>query len=248
MLFFVRKYLFILYTTISLLFTCQTAHASRSSREVYEKTGQVIWEIKTEEKMIALTFDDGPDPLYTPQILDLLATYNAKATFFVIGSEAERYPRIIQREVKEGHEVANHTYNHIYNFHADPKNIKNELDKASNTIYDITGGYKPSLFRPVAGYINDFIIKNAIQDGYKVIMWSWHQDTRDWSKPGTEKITSHVISNSRPGDIILFHDSGGDRTQTVMALKNILKYFNEKGFECVTISDMLVRSELFHKQ
>jgi peptidoglycan/xylan/chitin deacetylase (PgdA/CDA1 family) len=234
-------------TFISFLSCCQYVHASTSSREEYEKTGHVIWEIKTKEKMVALTFDDGPDPLYTPQILDILAKYNAKATFFVIGSEAEKYPNIIKREVKEGHEVANHTYNHIYNFHADPENIKYELNTATNTIDRITGGYKSSLFRPVAGYINDFIIKNAIKNGYNVVLWSWHQDTRDWSKPGVEKITTHVISNTRPGDIILFHDSGGDRTQTVKALKNILDFYMDKGFECVTISDMLYRSETFHK-
>ncbi|WP_409972549.1 polysaccharide deacetylase family protein [Bacillus sp. Bva_UNVM-123] len=97
------------------------------SRAEYEKTGHVIWEIKTDEKLISITFDDGPDPVYTPQILDLLDKFNAKATFFVTGHKADTYPELIKRIVKEGHEVGNHTYNHMRGNKIDSKKLKNEL-------------------------------------------------------------------------------------------------------------------------
>ena len=90
------------------------ALATEKGRPYYEEKGYVLWEVKTEEKVIALTFDDGPDQTYTPQILDLLAEYDAKATFFVIGERAEKYPNLVRRLDDEGHEIANHTYTHPY--------------------------------------------------------------------------------------------------------------------------------------
>ena len=238
-----KTFIYLISILIYILSNCDSVEASRKSRQEYEKTGHVIWDIKTNEKMVALTFDDGPNPVYTPQILDLLAHYNAKATFFVIGSEADRNTSIIKREYREGHEIALHTYHHVYNFHSNKAEFKYELKKEANTIKRITGGYNPSLYRPVAGRINDFIVQNSIKNGYTVIMWSWHQDTRDWESPGTNKIINQVISNTRPGDIIIFHDSGGDRKQTVKALKKILEFYNKTGYKCVTVSEMLFRSK-----
>lgn len=192
-------------------------------------------------KNCAITFDDGPNALYTTEILDLLAKYHAKATFFVVGKQADKLPNIVKREVKEGHEIAVHTYTHNYNKNITEDVLKDELIHTSNVINRLTG-IKPTLFRPVGGFFNDIIINTAINNDYRVIMWSWHQDTKDWSKPGIDTITSHVILNARPGDIILLHDSGGDRSQTVKALENILKFFNKNGYKCITISEMLYRS------
>ena len=111
--------------------------ATEKGRPYYEKKGFVLWEIKTEDKIIALTFDDGPHSTYTPQILDLLSQYDAKATFFVIGERAEKFPEILFRELEEGHEIANHTYTHP--FRISPEQLKKELDKTNELIYDITG-------------------------------------------------------------------------------------------------------------
>jgi polysaccharide deacetylase family sporulation protein PdaB len=236
---------------VIVLFICNilffhNAYASSKKTE-YKKNGLAIWEVNVKEKMVALTFDDGPNPIYTNQILDLLAKYNAKATFFVIGARAEEYPDIIKREVKEGHEVANHTYSHIYDFDNSPRKLKRELARSSKVIKKITG-YKPTLYRPVAGYYNDLILNTAIKKGYRVVLWSWTQDTRDWSCPGINKITDNVVSDIKPGDITIFHDSGGDRSQTVCALENILKYLKREGYKCVTVSEMLYHAEAIPPQ
>lgn len=214
---------------------------SSVKRAKFEKTGHVFWDIPVEEKLVAFTFDDGPDPAYTPQILDALKKYDAKATFFVIGQEAERYPEIIKRLAKEGHEIGNHTYRHRFQDGHSPAMLKKELEKSANLIHRLTG-FTPSLFRPIAGYYDKEIVETAIDADYNVILWSWHQETRDWSRPGAANITQNVISDTRPGDVIIFHDAGGDRTQTVEAVENILEILYKNGYKCTTVSDLLYRS------
>jgi peptidoglycan-N-acetylglucosamine deacetylase len=216
--------------------------AQATDRFDYEKTGKATWEVKTDEKMVAITFDDGPSPVYTPQVLDVLAKHKAKATFFVVGKHAIKHPEIIRREVLEGHEIANHTFNHS-NIVRDSKKLENEIEITTDTLKEITG-FSPSLFRPVGGNYNDVIINTAAENGYHVVLWSWHQDTKDWKNPGVSRITKRVISGVKPGNIILFHDSGGNRTQTVQALDQILTELEEEGYEFVTVSEMLFRTQI----
>jgi peptidoglycan-N-acetylglucosamine deacetylase len=225
------------------LYNVMPASATPSSvkREKFEKTGHVFWDIPVEEKLVAFTFDDGPDPTYTPQILDALKKYKAKATFFVIGEEAERYPEIVKRQAAEGHEIGNHTYRHHFRDGYSPAMLKKELAKNSEIIESLTGT-SPTLFRPIAGYYDKEIVDTAIKGGYNVILWSWHQETRDWSRPGAAKITQNVISDTRPGDVIIFHDAGGDRSQTVKAVEDILEILYKNGYQCTTVSDLLYRS------
>ncbi|KHD84269.1 polysaccharide deacetylase family protein [Bacillus ginsengihumi] len=239
------KLRFVLFSIILLsLFSYHTTiYASAKSRFDFERTGHAFWDVKTKEKMVALTFDDGPNPVYTPQILNVLAKYHAKATFFVIGAHVVKYPYLIEREIKEGHEIGNHTFQHSYNLNMNEKFLKSELNQTSDAVQSITG-VRPALFRPVGGYYNDLIVNTAIKNHYQVVIWSWHQDTRDWSRPGADKIASNVLSTVAPGNIILMHDSGGDRQQTVQALEKILKVFAKEGYECVTVSEMLSRSKM----
>ncbi|MBS8265890.1 polysaccharide deacetylase family protein [Mesobacillus boroniphilus] len=223
--------------------TVEPASATPSSikRAKFEKTGHVYWDIPVEEKLVAFTFDDGPDPAYTTQILDALKKYNAKATFFVIGEEAEKYPEIIERQADEGHEIGNHTYRHRFRDGYSSAMLKKELEKNAAVIKGITG-VTPTLFRPIAGYYDKEIVDTAIEADYNVILWSWHQETRDWSRPGAAKITQNVISDTKSGDIIIFHDAGGDRSQTVKAVEDILKILYKNGYQCTTVSDLLYRS------
>ncbi|MFF2753240.1 polysaccharide deacetylase family protein [Psychrobacillus sp. NPDC058041] len=230
-----------------IIFFC-IAYASSAmdkGRPYYEKKGYVLWGINTEEKVIALTFDDGPHSVYTPQILDLLEEYDAKATFFVIGERALTYPDLILQIGYGGHEIANHTYTHPYKI--TPEELKEELKKTNEIIYDITGTY-PLYYRPVGGTYNDRIINTAVQNGYKVVMWSWHQDTEDWKTPGVKKIVSRVVSGAKPGDIVLFHDAGGDRSQTVKALEEILPELKKQGYKFVTVSELLEINNLSIKK
>lgn len=233
-----KKWLFIIcIVCLNFVYFDQITTAATKGREEYEKTGHVIWDVKVDEKIVALTFDDGPHPVFTPQILDVLAKHNVKATFFVMGAHAKKYSYLVHRLALESHEIGNHTFNHIYNINNSDK-LKEELDSTADIIQQITG-IKTNLYRPVGGLYNDMIVNTAIENDYEVIMWSWHQDSKDWKRPGVDKIVNHVISDTRPGDIILFHDAGGDRSQTVEALDTILTVFKEEGYECVTVSELI---------
>ncbi|MEK5233755.1 polysaccharide deacetylase family protein [Lysinibacillus sp. FSL K6-0232] len=232
--------LYVLVLTICLLiisgiFVGQKSHADKG-RHYYEETGEVVWDIRTQDKIIALTFDDGPHPEYTAAVLDLLAKYDAKATFFMIGKNAEKYPDLVLRSYTEGHELANHTYTHP--FKASINKLREELRQTNNTIYSITG-FSPVLFRPVGGNYTDAMINAAVKDGYQVVMWSWHQDTQDWKQPGVKKIIQKVMKGTKPGDVILFHDGGGDRTQTIKALEEIIPALKKQGYTFVTVSELI---------
>jgi peptidoglycan-N-acetylglucosamine deacetylase len=229
---------------ISLFCFQVNSSASTKSREAYEKTGRVIWEVNTKKKLIALTFDDGPHPVFTPQILDILAKHNAKATFFVAGNKVVRFPDLLKREVNEGHEIANHTFHHIYGNITSAK-LSAELEETDKIIKKFTG-LKPSLYRPVGGFYNDVIINTALKNGKEVVLWSWDQDSRDWANPPASQICSYIKKGVKPGNIILFHDwHGSEYTQncsTVTALDNILDFLDKNGYKCVTVSELLYRS------
>lgn len=228
--------------TIFLSFGLSSITTQALTREEYEKTGDILWEVKTKDKMVAITFDDGPHPVHTPEILDLLAKYNAKATFFVLGKKAELHPEIIKREIKEGHEIGNHTYSHLYATNASSEKLSSELKK-TDKIIENTIGYPTYLYRPVGGQYDSRIIKMAAQNKKLVIMWSWHQDPKDWSRKSAYQISKHVTSALMPGDIILLHDwSGRKNSQTVKALETILKHIDKNGYRCVTVSELIYRS------
>lgn len=227
-------------------FTTQTmTSAVVNSRKAYEKTGNVIWEVRTEEKMVAITFDDGPHPVFTPQILDILAKYHAKSTFFVAGNKVKRFPDVLKRQLKEGHEIANHTYNHIYSSNITSAKLTDELVQTDLIIQQITG-YKPTLYRPVGGLYNDLIIDTAVKNGKQVILWSWNMDPKDWKSPPADRISRIITKGVRPGNIILLHDwigtESSQTSQSVLALEQMMKFLYENGYECVTVSELLNRS------
>jgi len=223
-----------------LSFVAEAETKPAKGRMHYEASGEIIWEVPTPNKVIALTFDDGPDPNETEKILDLLLQYQAKATFFVVGRNAEKYPDLIKREIAEGHEIANHTYNHkmFYNGKLSGSKLSEELSKTEEVIRQI-GGVKTILFRPPGGYYNDTLVSTAKLAGYKIILWSWHQDTVDWRKPGVDKIVRKVLDNARGGDIVLMHDRVTGKSQTVEALERILPELLNRGFHFVTVSELL---------
>lgn len=231
------RYILLISYVIILIIPTDNLQAYTEERKKYERTGDVIWEGYTNEKVVAITFDDGPNTLYTPLILDTLNKFKAKATFFVVGSQAKKHPQIIQRQFLEGHEIGNHTFSHDLSM----KSLKAELDKTAKIINEITGN-SPTLFRPVGGKYNRKIVDISKSQGYTLALWSWDQDTGDWRQPGVDKIVNHVITNISPGDIILFHDSGGNRRQTVEALSKILDFLKKNNYQCITVSEMIERT------
>lgn len=199
----------------------------------------VITSGSKENKIIAISFDDGPHPKYTTQILDLLKEYDIKATFFVLGKHAELYPEIIKRQILEGHEIGNHSYSHVNMKKVSNKVIKEEYQKTQEIIYSISNT-KPKIFRPPYGNYNNEIIKIVTNDDSSVILWTYYQDSKDWSNPGIDAIINTTLSKIQNGDIILFHDYVyKPESHTVEALKTILPQLIDEGYKFVTISELI---------
>jgi peptidoglycan/xylan/chitin deacetylase (PgdA/CDA1 family) len=180
--------------------------------------------------VVYLTFDDGPHPTWTPRVLDILDVYNAPATFFVLGQGATRYPEIVERMVAEGHEAENHTYDHVWLDKAPRDLFISQVTAADDALHAAAGGRVDPIacLRPPYAAMNEHTRDLAAELGKSVVLWS--VDTQDWRQPGAEQIASHVLSNVRPGAIVLMHDGGGERSQTVAALGTILDALAARGY------------------
>ena len=186
---------------------------------------------------IALTFDDGPHPVYTKKILDLLEKYQIKATFFIIGENAGYYKETLREIVKRGHEVGNHTFSHAIIKNKSVEDIMSEVEECRNAIYDICGE-NTVLFRPPGGLMADITAEDAeLFENYDIILWSI--DTMDWAHHEPEKIAEYVINNTKSGDIILMHDYIGKDSPTPAALEMIIPTLMEKGYEFVTVGELI---------
>ena len=185
---------------------------------------------------IALTFDDGPHPGRTPEILDILEEYNIKATFYVIGQNVQYYPDIFKRTVDEGHEIGNHTHSHKALESFSKAEIKNEIELFNQAI---DGIYKKNVctLRPPEGKFDSALNTFAKENNYKIVLWS--VDTLDWMHRTPEKIAETVLTETKGGDIILMHDYISGKSPTPDALKIIIPELLERGFEFVTVSDLL---------
>jgi cellulose synthase/poly-beta-1,6-N-acetylglucosamine synthase-like glycosyltransferase/peptidoglycan/xylan/chitin deacetylase (PgdA/CDA1 family)/spore germination protein YaaH len=195
------------------------------------------------EHQVAITFDDGPDPQWTPKVLDILKAAKVKAAFFLVGVNAEKYPGLVRRIVNEGHEIGNHTYYHPNLALAWPEHVRLELNATQLLLESITGR-ATTLFRPPyaadtqPSQISELMPLQIAQDlNYLVVLENI--DPQDWAKPGADIIVQRVKQQRRDGSIILLHDSGGDRSQTVAALPRILEWLRTRGDTIVPISALL---------
>ncbi len=234
----IKRGILLIFLLTSFLISQEAVYAGKKSRAYWETRGEIIWEVHTNRKVIALTFDDGPDPRYTRQILDLFDKYKAKGTFFVMGRKAKRNFELIKEMEQKGHEIANHTYHHPQLRTITLPNLQREIRDTDDVIHAITGAY-PTLFRPPGGVYDDNVVEAAKAGNHLVVMWSWTQDTEDWKNPGVKKIVGKVCKNARPGNIVLFHDGGGKRIQTVKAVEIILDKLSKEGYQFVTVSQLL---------
>lgn len=190
-------------------------------------------------KNVALTFDDGPDAYYTPQILDILKLYNIKATFFIVGIRAQAHPEIVQRIVKEGHSIGNHTWDHPVLTKVPIDKLQEELNKTEQELFRITG-IRTAMFRPPYGSLTTQQASFISSMGYSVIDWS--VDTRDWARTPVPQIMRFVSKEVYPGGIILQHCAGGkneDLSNTIKALPQIINLLKNQGYSFVTVQDLL---------
>ena len=190
-------------------------------------------------KYIALTFDDGPHPKYTPQILKILYENNVPATFFVIGENAERYPELIRAEYDLGCEIGNHTYSHKRCDGA-CSDIYDEIKKTDRIIFDITGEI-PSLFRPPEGKHAEAVDKAVSSSGKKTVLWNI--DTRDWAHTDRTAICENIKKNARNGSVILFHDYVSGTSPTPSVLEEMIPYLKKQGYVFVTVSELYNKAD-----
>lgn len=191
-------------------------------------------------KVVALTFDDGPHPVYTPKILEILRRYNVKATFFLIGKRVEQFPQIAQQIISEGHEVGNHTYSHPNDL---PKEnwdkVRSEIEKCSTAIERVTG-VRPKLFRPPKGFLNYKVLTLAQIEGYTLVFWTVSADHKD--APTPQAMAKRVLKFVHPGAIILMHDGRiPSRWKDVKALPLIIEGLKKRGYKFVTVSELFKR-------
>ncbi|MEV6272045.1 polysaccharide deacetylase family protein [Kribbella sp. NPDC051936] len=183
-------------------------------------------------KYVYLTFDDGPSQ-YTPQILRILRAYGARATFFELGQNVARYPYLTRRVFQQGNSVQNHTWSHPDLRHVSWPVFRSQVQKTDRYIRAQTG-YTPRCLRPPYGGTNRLVSRRAAVLGKKIRVWTI--DTRDWSRPGTSVIVRRALANVHSGSVILMHDGGGNRSQTVAALPTILRTVKARGFVFTTMS------------
>ncbi len=202
--------------------------------------GTTIREAKldSQHKAIALTFDDGPWPTTTTQILDILKENNIKATFFWVGRYLQSYPEIGKQVAAAGHAIGNHTWNHEY-LKYNEYGAAREIDRTSSLIEELTG-VQTSIFRPPGGILNNGLVAYAQKKNYAVVMWS--ADSFDW-RTLTESLMDNVMRQANSGGIVLMHDGGGNRARTVKALPDIIARLRKEGYIFVTVPELLQMQE-----
>ena len=217
------------------------------NRYVYKGFGMQVDIIRNgprEFKYVALTFDDGPDPVYTNQILDILAEREVKATFFLVGSHASKHPGIVERMHEEGHSIGNHTNSHRSLVPLSKAATYGEIMLAEEAIETITG-QKPTLFRPPRGVYSQYARELLREKRYTIVLWD--VSSQDWEETRHTDIVRNVMKRTKPGSILLFHDSGnvvsssgGNRNSTVKALPMIIDGLIQQGFYFLTIDEMII--------
>jgi peptidoglycan/xylan/chitin deacetylase (PgdA/CDA1 family) len=184
------------------------------------------------EAVVALTFDDGPHPDYTPKVLEILRRYNIKATFFMLGSQAEKYPDLVKQVQADGHSIANHTYTHPRLPRLDDAGFSAQVDRTQDVIEGITG-QRPNCLRPPYGDSDANTVARLAARNLTPVFWT--QDSTDFEKPGVQAIVDHALMHLGNGSIILMHDAGGDRAQTLAALPTVIEQIKTRGFGFVQL-------------
>lgn len=182
-------------------------------------------------KVLALTFDDGPNPTYTPRVLDILEEKGVTAAFCTIGAQVQEHPELVRRIVDDGHQLCNHTLHHVEGLETKPREtVEAEVHGGRDAIVDVTGE-PPAFYRPPGGSLGP-VIYEVTEENDEVVLY-WSIDPLDWQKPSRDELVLNVVSQLRPGGIILLHDGGGDREATIAALPAIIDEARALGYTFV---------------
>lgn len=194
------------------------------------------------DKSVCLTFDDGPNAAYTPELLDLLRAYHVHATFFVVGERAEKNRALLRRIVREGHLVGIHHYRHVSNWFLSPEKTREQCDRAADTVKRITGS-RPVYYRPPWGHLNLFLPQAA--HAYRIVLWSailgdWHKNL------GSKRLEQRIIRHLQPGAILCLHDDGENPGADATAPENTIRALRAVLKQCAGQYDFVTIDQLYH--
>ena len=196
----------------------------------------IVYSCAAVDKRIALTFDDGPHPTLTREIMGILRENGVTATFFLVGENAEWFPEIVREEAEAGFELGNHTRTHANLREADYPSVCREIDEGERSVWE-NFEYRTRLLRPPGGCLSDDVIRAAKERDYTLVCWS--VDTRDWAHTPTEIIVKNVLESAEGGDILLFHDYISGDSPTPAALRILIPELKKRGFRFVTVSELI---------
>ncbi len=199
----------------------------------------ILWRVNTQQPVAALTFDDGPDAVYTPQVLEILARHNARATFFLVAEHARQHRELVEQIRRAGHEVGNHTGTMRTTFFMREAKFEDDLLRAEATL--AMANFEPKFFRPAGGWIRPAQLRRAKQNGYTCVLGSAF--ALDPYHPPAGYIRWVIGKSLKPGVIVVLHDSGGNRSNTVAALEAILETGESRGLRWVTLSELLATAK-----
>jgi len=213
-------------------------HEVTASRAGTRRTPALYTGIRTNQRVLALTFDDGPSAELTPKLLDLLRKEGIRATFFVIGTNVQAHPEIARRIVAEGHEIANHSWSHPQLPRLGAERLEQEIQNTTDIIEQTTG-QRVTMMRPPYGAINGRV-KDAIIKTHGLDLLLWSVDPRDWTRPGPEAVERRLLAGAAPGAIMLCHDI---HPGTIAAMPDTIAQLKAKGYSFATVSELIAMDE-----
>ena len=239
---FFNKYFKVLLVTIVLCTGMFSFHEPLKAASMYPLQTKypdiMLYKGKPNKKVIALTFDDGPDNRFTPQVLDVLKKYDVKATFFLLGTRVQKYPDMAKRIDEEGHVIGNHTFWHPELPKTGVENMEWEIKKNEKELKAVISNVT-DLFRAPYGAMNDDLVKKLGEMDYRGVGWS--VDSEDWKGLSSKEIKQNILNHVHPGAIVLMHSAGDwpqDLSGTAEALDELIPYLQEQGYEFVTVPEL----------
>lgn len=214
-------------------------YAAHPNMQNWKDQNLVITDVKTNQKVVSLTFDDGPDPKNTPAVLDVLKKHHTPATFFLVGNRAETNPALVKRIAGEGHEIGNHSMSHADYNKKEIEFIHNDIKQCNDVIHKICG-QRPELYRPPGGYLSYDLVALTQKEKLKIAYWTYQQDSKDW-KPGRKpsQIADHIVKHIKPGQIIILHDGSSNGLATAKALDILIPELKDREYKFITMRDLI---------